>query len=72
VHVKVYDVAEEKLLFEKRLDDYAFPKDTAVPTTDRTEQQFRGMFMQVLSSKIARIFYPHDSRTHFAEENLSF
>jgi hypothetical protein len=72
VHVKVYDVAEEKLLFEKRLDDYAFPKDTAVPATDRTEQQFRGMFMQVLSSKIARIFYAHDSRTHFAEENLSF
>ncbi len=72
VHVKVYDFAEEKLLFEKRLDDYAFPKDTAVPATDRTEQQFRGMFMQVLSSKIARIFYPHDSRTHFAEENLSF
>lgn len=71
VHVRVYDVAEEKLLFEKRLDDYAFPKDTAVPATDRTEQQFRGMFMQVLSSKIARLFYAHDSRTHFAEENLT-
>lgn len=70
VHVRVYDVAEEKLLFEKRLDDYAFPKDTAVPATDRTEQQFRGLFMQVLSSKIARLFYPNDSRTHFAEENL--
>jgi hypothetical protein len=26
----------------------------------------------VLSSKIARLFYAHDSRTHFAEENLSF
>lgn len=71
-HVQVYDVAEEKLIFEKRLDDYAFPKDTAIPATDRTEQQFRGMFMQVLSSKIARIFYASDSRTHFAEENLSF
>ena len=72
VHVHVYDVAEKKLLFEKRLDDYAFPKDTAVPATDCSEQQFRGMFMQVLSGKVARIFYPHDSRTHFAEENLSF
>ncbi len=72
VHVQVYDVAEEKLLFEKRLDDYSFPKDTAVPATDQSEQQFRGMFMQVLSSKIARLFYAHDSRTHFAEENLSF
>ena len=72
VHVQVYDVAQEKLLFEKRLDDYAFPKDTAIPATDRSEQQFRGMFMQVLSSKIARLFYASDSRTHFAEENLSF
>ena len=43
-----------------------------VHATDCSEQQFRGMFMQVLSGKIARIFYPHDSRTHFAEENLSF
>jgi hypothetical protein len=72
VHVQAHDVAEGKLLFEKRMDEFRFPKDTAIPSTDRTEPQFRAMFMQVLSSKIARLFYAHDSRMHFAEENLSF
>lgn len=70
--VRVYDVAEKRLLFEKRLDDFTFPGDSAVPATDQSEPQFRALFLQVLSSKIARSFHAYDSRTTFAEENLTF
>jgi hypothetical protein len=70
--LKVYDIAEGTVVFEKRLDDFSFPKDSAIPTSDRSEPQFRGMFIQVLAGRIARCFYPHDSRTHFAEENLTY
>ena len=71
-NVRVYDVAEKRLVFEKRLDDFTFPGDSAVPATDQSETQFRALFLQVLSGKIARSFHAYDSRTTFAEETLSF
>jgi hypothetical protein len=71
-HVRVYDVAQKTLLFEKRLDGFTFPGDGAVPSSDRTETQFRALFLQVLSRRIARSFHAYDSRATFAEENLTF
>jgi len=71
-HVRVYDVAEKTIVFEKRFDDFTFPGDSAVPATDQSEAQFRALFLQVLSRKIARSFHAYDSRTTFAEENLTF
>ena len=71
-HVRVYDVAENKVVFEKRFDDFAFPADSAIPTTDRSESHFRGMFLQILGGRIARTFHAYDSRTTFAEESLTF
>ena len=71
-NIRVYDVAEKKMLFEKRIDDFTFPGDSAVPSTDQSEPQFRALFLRVLSGKIARIFHAYDSRATFAEENLTF
>lgn len=71
-HVRVYDVTAKKVVFEKRFDDFSFPADSAIPTTDRSESQFRGMFLQILAGKIARTFHAYDSRTTFAEESLTF
>lgn len=71
-HVRVYDVAAKKVVFEKRFDDFTFPTDSAIPATDRSESQFRGMFLQILAGKIARTFHAYDSRTTFAEESLTF
>jgi hypothetical protein len=71
-HVRVYDVAEKTIVFEKRFDDFTFPGDSAVPATDQSEAQFRAVFLQVLSRKIARCFHAYDSRMTFAEENLTF
>jgi len=71
-HVRVFDIAAGKVVFEKRLDDFQYPSDGAIPTSDRTEAQFRGMFLQILASRIARSFHAYDSRTSFAEENLTF
>jgi hypothetical protein len=70
--VRVYDVAEKTVLFEKRIDDFTFPGDSAVPSTDQSEAQFRSLFLQVLSRRIARSFHAYDSRACFAEENLTF
>jgi hypothetical protein len=71
-NVRVYDVEKKAVLFEKRIDSFTFPGDSAVPSSDRSEAQFRGLFLQVLSRKIARSFHAYDSRSTFAEENLTF
>jgi hypothetical protein len=71
-NVRAYDVAEKKVVFEKRIDNFTFPGDSAVPATDQSETQFRALFLQVLSRKIARSFHAYDSRETFAEENLTF
>ena len=68
-HVRVFDVTKKAVVYEKRIDDFSFPADSAIPTTDRSEAQFRGMFIQVLGQKISRLFYAHESREHFAEES---
>ena len=71
-HVRVFDISTGKVVFEKRYDDFQYPADGAVPTSDRSEPQFRGMFLQILGGRISRSFHAYDSRTSFAEENLTF
>ena len=72
VHVKVYDVAEKKLVFERRIDDFAFPANSAIPATDRSEAEFRSMLLEMLSLRISRLFHAYESRDVFAEDNLTF
>ena len=69
--VRVYDVAKKELAFEKRLDDFAFPANSAIPATDRSETQFRATFLRMLSQKISRLFHAYESREVFAEDSLS-
>ena len=71
-HVKVYDVAEKKLVFERRIDDFAFPANSAIPATDSSEAEFRSMFLEMLSLRISRLFHAYESRDVFAEDNLTF
>ncbi|MFM9058422.1 MAG: hypothetical protein ACKOSQ_04790 [Planctomycetaceae bacterium] len=70
--VRVYDIAKGTVAFERRFDDFAFPADSAIPSADRSESQFRAMFLQMLSQKISRCFHAYESRDVFAEESLTF
>lgn len=65
--VRVYDVAEKKLVFQRRIDDFAFPANTAIPTSDSSEQVFRSQFLDVLSLRISRLFHAYESREVFGE-----
>ncbi|MFM7250235.1 MAG: hypothetical protein ACKO5R_10075 [Planctomycetaceae bacterium] len=72
INVRVYDVAEKKVVFAKRYDDFSFPTDGAMPVTDRSEAQFRAMFIQILARRVSRSFHAYDSRETFADGNLTF
>jgi hypothetical protein len=70
--VQVFDVATGARVFQKRIDDYAFPASGAIPTTDRSEFEFRGMFLGMLARQISRSFHAYESREYFAEDGLMF
>ncbi|MBM4022364.1 MAG: hypothetical protein FJ284_09015 [Planctomycetes bacterium] len=72
VHVRVFDVAEKKLVFQKRIDDFSFPSNNAIPATDLSEVEFRSLFLRMLSQRISRLFHAYESREVFAEESLTF
>lgn len=61
VTVRVYDCRDEgTVLYEKILPQVVYPPNSAVPTSERTEAQFRREFVSVLADRIARHFYSHD------------
>lgn len=61
VTVRVYDCQNGgEVVFEKTLPRVIYPPNSAVPTSDRTEPEFRRQFILVLADQIARHFYAHD------------
>jgi len=72
VTVRVFNVKTGEVEFTKRIDDFAFPANGAIPTSDRSEAEFRTMFLTMLGQRIARPFFAYESRDVFAEESLTF
>jgi hypothetical protein len=59
--VRVYDCQKGgKMVFEKTLPHVVYPPNSAVPTSERQEPEFRREFVGVLADQIARYFYAHD------------
>jgi hypothetical protein len=70
--VRVFDVKTGAVAFEKRIDDFSFPANSGIPSTDRSESQFRAMFLDMLARRVSRCFHAYESRETFAEESLTF
>ena len=70
--VRVFDIRKGEKVFEKRIDDYAYPSSGGVPTSDTSEIQFRATFLDMVARQIARSFHAYESREYFAEQNLTF
>ena len=59
--VQVFDCKKGgKVVFEKTIPQSLYPPNSAVPTSERTEPEFRREFVLVLADQIARHFYTHD------------
>lgn len=70
VRVRAYDAESGKVVFDKRLDEFVYPAEGAIPASDIPESRFRAAFIELLSARIARCFHAYESRNHFGEENL--
>jgi hypothetical protein len=67
--VRVFDVKTGAVAFEKRIDDFSFPANSGIPSTDQSESQFRAMFLDMLARRVSRCFHAYESRETFAEES---
>ena len=72
IHMQVHDIKDDLIVFDKRMEDFTFPANSAIPTADQSEQQFRGLFLRILAGRLSRCFHAYESRAHFAEENLIY
>ena len=70
--VTVYDMEEGgKVVFQKKMPQAVYPPNTGVPTSERTEDDFRRQFIAVLGDEIGRYFYEHDATADFARDSTS-
>jgi hypothetical protein len=71
--IRVYDCKKGgKMVFEKNLPQSVYPPNTYVPTSERTEPDFRSEFVGVLADQIARYFYSHDPYADFGQDATAF
>jgi hypothetical protein len=58
--VAVYQIGEgDRPVFRKDLPPFVYP-ETGLPVTDVSESKFRGMYLTMVSERVARTFYPYD------------
>jgi hypothetical protein len=70
VHVTVRDMKKDgDVVYEKRLDRIIYPPQGGVATSDKTEEQFRRQFLDVVAERIGRCFYPWDHRDDYAMDS---
>jgi hypothetical protein len=69
-HVGVYDMADGgRKVFEKSVPRILFPPNTPIPSAEKSEPEFRRLFIGVLAEQNGRQFYPHDSLDDFANDS---
>jgi len=67
INVSVYDMSDKgKLIWDRRLGQVLFPRNSAIPAADKPVQQFERQFVEVISTQIAEHFYRHNPNNSFA------
>lgn len=58
--ITVYDMATEKVVFRKEIDEYTYPVQAGQYTSETTETKFRKLFLTMLAKQISRTFHSYD------------
>jgi hypothetical protein len=67
VTVSVYDMDDKgKLLWDRRLGEVLFPRNSGIPAADKSPQEFERQFVEILSTQISEYFYKHNPNASFA------
>jgi hypothetical protein len=68
VEIKVYDLGDSSVAFQRSLPEIKFPHNAGQHTTDISEKDFRNRFVEVVAHRISRHFYPYDFKDDFARD----
>jgi hypothetical protein len=67
VNVEVYDMKDhDRMVWDKRLGQVLFPRNSGIPASDKPVQQFERQFVEILSQQIADHFYKHSPNASYA------
>lgn len=66
ITVTVYDIPTDTVEFRRHLEDFTYPVSAGMYTSETTEFKFRGIYLGVLGSQIARYFHGYDAADSFA------
>ncbi len=67
VKISVYDMTNRgKLLWERNVGQILFPRNSGIPSADKSIQVFQGQFVEIVSDQIAKFFFEHDPNATFA------
>lgn len=67
VSIKVYDMTDRgKLMWERRVGQVLFPRNSGIPAADKSIQVFQRQFVDVVANQVANHFYEHDPNATFA------
>ncbi len=72
ITISVYDMEEKgKRIWDRRLGQVLFPRNSAIPAADKPVQQFERQFVDVISTQIAEHFYKHNPNASFALDAIA-
>ena len=67
--VEVHDMTNGgRIVYEKTVPRLLYPPETPIPSAERSEAEFRRLFINVLAERIARHFYAHNSIEDFDKD----
>ncbi|NOY40321.1 MAG: hypothetical protein GXP26_00600 [Planctomycetes bacterium] len=72
VQVKVYDMDDRgREVWERNVGQILFPRNSGIPSADKSVQEFQRQFIEVVSTQIAQYFYKHDPNAAFALDAIA-
>ncbi len=72
VTLTVYDVTNrDKEIFSRRLGQVLFPRNSGIPSADKSVQEFERQFVGVISTQVAEYFYRHDPNAMYALDAMA-
>lgn len=63
---------EDLVVFERELPEIVYPPNVPMPSSEKTEQNFRREYIATLADQIARHFYSHDPHNDYAMDAKAY
>ena len=73
IAVTVYDIsAGGKILYQKNIPEFVFPKMGGPSITDVSEAKFRARYLAIVARTVSTLFYPVDATADFALDATAY